>query len=214
MIQFRRGSTRSWKNTNIKLADGQPGYDKDKHEIKIGDGEHLWADLPPVGGLSAEEILDSEANAKIRLSRDPDSEAIITYGQTAPDNNTVGQLYLQQSNSDYIIDSKISDGWVYHVYKSGIIKCFGNFKVDLDITDTIEGTGLYCGSISFRKSYPKTFKNPPVEVVSLQGSNGMAWLANKGTNTVNSSGIYDIISTASKNNVEYTISIHVDGIKA
>ena len=72
---------------------------------------------------------------------------------------------------------------------------------------------MYCDSSNFKKDYPKTFKTPPLEVVSVQSSNGIAWVANKGVNTVTSSGTYTIISPVSSNNVEYTISIQVEGIK-
>lgn len=56
MIQIKRGSTKSWHDTEVKLASGQPGYDKDTHQLKIGDGETLWSDLPSVGG--ADYIID------------------------------------------------------------------------------------------------------------------------------------------------------------
>ena len=58
MIQFRRGTTKSWKETKIKLAAGQPGYDKEKHQLKIGDGEHYWADLPSIGG-GADSVVET-----------------------------------------------------------------------------------------------------------------------------------------------------------
>ena len=213
MIQFRRGTTKSWKNTKIKLASGQPGYDKDKHKIKIGDGETSWDKLPYVGGLSAQEIIDSEVNAKARNKQDKEDKTLITYGTDLPNEQTIGTLYLHQSTSDYIIESGIADGWAYQIYGSGIMKCYGTFKVTLDIIDSIEGTGLYCDSSNFKKNYPKTFKNPPSETASVQNSNGFAWLANKGINTVTSSGTYSIVSLTSANNIECTISIQAIGIK-
>lgn len=213
MIQFRRGSTKSWHKTKIKLASGQPGYDKDKHKIKVGDGETSWADLPYASGLSAAEILASEESAKARANKDSEDKTLITYGTDAPNANTIGQLYLQQSTADHIIEAGVANGWVYQIYASGIMKCFGNFKVSLDIIDSIEGTGLYCDSSNFKKDYPKTFKTPPSEFVSIQNHNGIAWVANKNSNTVSSSGVYSVISTASSNDVEYTISIQAVGIK-
>ena len=212
MIKFRRGTTNSWKNTKIKLAPGQPGYDKEKHKIKIGDGEKLWSELPYIGGLSEKEIFDSEESAKTRLKADSTDKTIITYGNTTPDNDTVGQLYLQRSTSDFIVESGISEGWVYQVYNSGVIKCFGNFKITLDITDVLEGTGLYCGNISLKQNYPKKFKNIPTEVVSIQSTAGMTWIANTSVNTKTSMGTYSIISTASINNAECFISIQVEGM--
>jgi hypothetical protein len=214
MIQFRRGSTGSWRNTKVKLAAGQPGYDKDKHKIKVGDGDKLWSELPYASGLFTNEIIDSEANASAREHADTEDKTIITYGTEAPTENTVGRLYLQQSsNTDYLIESGISNGWVYQIYNSGIMTCFGTFKVRLDITDSIENTGLYCSAGNFSRNYPKTFKNPPSEVVSVQSSSGLTWIVSKGVNTTSSSGSYSIISPTSANNIEYIISIQVEGIK-
>jgi hypothetical protein len=213
MIQFRRGTTKSWRATKVKLSSGQPGYDKDKHKIKIGDGNNSWVDLPYASGLFAKEILDSEVSAKARKKLDNEDDTLITYGTAAPDNSTVGQLYLQQSNTDYLVESGISNGWIYKIYSSGIMSCCGTFKVNLDLTDSLEGTGLYCDSSNFKKEYPKAFKNPPAELASIQSSNGMAWLANKGINTTTSSGSYTVISTASATNTEYIISIQAEGLK-
>lgn len=213
MIQLKRGSTKSWRGSKTKLEPGQPGYDKDKHKIKVGDGEATWKDLPYATGLFAEEILDSELAAEARHKKDSEDTTLITYGTDAPDENTVGKLYLQQSTTDHIVEAGISKGWTYQIYNSGIMRCCGVFKVSLDITDSIEGTGLYCGNGTFKQDYPKTFKNQPSESVSVQSSSGLAWLANKSANTTTSSGTYTVISPASSNNVEYTISIQVEGLK-
>ena len=214
MIQFRRGTTKNWRSAKTKLASGQPGYDKEKHKIKVGDGEKSWNELPYASGLFEHEVFDSEVNAKSRVEADVEDRTIITYGTEAPDENTVGRLYLQQSTSDYVIDSGVSDGWIFQVYSSGIVKCFGSFNITSDIVDSIEGTGLYCGSIGFQKAYPIAFKTPPTELVSLQGNGGISWLVGKAVNTSEASGIYDIISTASKNGAEYIISVQVIGVKA
>ena len=212
MIQFRRGTTKSWRNTKTKLASGQPGYDKDKHKIKIGDGESSWTDLPYASGLTATEILDSEANAKNKYKQDKEDLTIITYGPEKPDKNTIGQLYLQQSTTDHIVEAGVSNGWRYQIYSSGLMRCCGEFKVSLDITDSIEGTGLYCGNGAFKKDYPKSFKTSPAEVASVQSLNGITWVASRGMNTTTTSGAYTIISTASVNNIECVISIQAEGM--
>lgn len=214
MIQFRRGTTKSWRDAKVKLAAGQPGYDKDKHKIKIGDGESNWADLPYASGLSAEEIFDSEANAQERQKNDVEDRTIITYGTDAPSESTIGKIYLQQgSNTDYVIETGINSGWFYQIYASGLMKCSGTFVIETDIADNIEGTGLYCANGTIKKNYPKQFKNVPVETVSIQGINGLSWVANKGINTTISTGLYTIISPYSINNGKYQISIQVEGIK-
>ena len=128
MIKFRRGSTKSWRSAKTKLESGQPGYDKDKHKIKIGDGEKLWADLPYASGLFAEEILDSEANAKTKKANDTENTTLITYGTAVPDEATVGQIYLQQTDDepevDYVIEAGINVGWSYQKWKHGFAKCW------------------------------------------------------------------------------------------
>lgn len=100
MIQVKRGSTNSWRGSDVKLEPGQPGYDKDKHKLKIGDGISSWLDLPYIGGLAAEEILDSESNAKTRMAADLEDLTLITYGVESPDAQTVGRIYLQVSSDD------------------------------------------------------------------------------------------------------------------
>lgn len=217
MIQFRRGSTKSWRNTKTKLAAGQPGYDKDKHKIKIGDGESLWSKLPYVGGLSAQEILDSEANAKIKSKLDSEDKAIITYGTEAPDKNTVGQLYLQQYDAkpetDYIVSSSVNDIWTCQVWKSGIVKCWGKLTVETDVQTAFEGTELFHDNNKIKSvAYPVTFKDVPCETATIQTSGSIAWLANKAKNTNKASGVYMIISPDKQvNKAVYSISIQVEG---
>jgi hypothetical protein len=213
MIQFRRGTTKSWKDTKTKLASGQPGYDKEKHKLKIGDGKSSWEELPYVSGLDVEDILDSEENAKAKYKKDKSDITLITYGTKSPDDTTVGQIYFQYGTADHVTETGIIDGWIYQIYSSGVMKCYGTFKVKLDIIDNIEGTGLYCDSSNFTKKYPKPFKSLPLETVSVQSSSGLAWLANKKTNTTATSGTYTVVSPATANNIEYTISIQVVGIK-
>ena len=216
MIQFRRGTTKSWRSTKIKLASGQPGYDKNKHKIKIGDGEKLWSELPYASGLRAEEILSSEKAAKDRFKADSEDKTIITYGTEAPDKNTVGQLYLQQYDSDpevdYIISSGIDGIWTYQKWKSGIAKCWGTVSLTTDIKNAFEGIELFHDNKMKSVKYPLTFKNVPCETSTLQSPGGVAWLASKTKNTESSSGVYVIISPDKQlTNAVYNISLQVEG---
>ena len=216
MIKFRRGSTESWRDPKkaVILESGQPGFDKNKNKIKVGDGEKSWSELPYASGLFAEEILSSEAEAKKRYDKDNEDSTLITFGTTAPNKSTVGRIYLQQnSNTDYIVETGTHNNWFYQVYASGLMKCHGNFVVETNVIDSIDGTGLYCSSGSFKKDYPKTFKTTPTEVVSIQAANGLSWLANNGMNTISSTGSYIIISPISSSGGKYNISISVEGMK-
>lgn len=43
---LRRGTTKVWERNNPILAYGEPGFEKDKFRLKIGDGINHWKDLP------------------------------------------------------------------------------------------------------------------------------------------------------------------------
>lgn len=218
MIKFRRGSTKNWRNIKTKLADGQPGYDRDKHKIKIGDGNSLWKDLPYASGLSAQEILDSEKSAKVRSSNDSEDATLFTYGSEAPDKNTVGKVYLQQYDTepevDYIVKSGIDGIWMYQQWKSGIAKCWGTLTLTTDVQTAIEGSGLFYDNNKMKIiDYPFTFKEIPTELATLQSSGGIVWLANRTRNTKKASGLYTIISPdAQITNANYSISLQVEGL--
>jgi len=220
MIKFRRGSTKNWHDTKTKLESGQPGYDKNKHKIKIGDGEKTWPELPYASGLFAEEILDSEANAKNRLDKDTykEDKALITYGTEAPNENTVGQLYLQHYESepevDYIVRSGIDGIWTYQVWKSGVVKCWGTVSLTTNVQTAIEGVGLFQDNNKMKSvTYPLEFKAAPTEVATIQSPGGIVWLANKAKNTAKASGVYTILSPDKQvTSANYLISLQVNGM--
>jgi len=221
MIKFRRGSTTSWRGTKTKLEPGQPGYDKTKHKIKVGDGETSWSDLPYSSGLFTEEILDSEANAKNRFNKTKNEsiyeqdKTIITYGKDAPGDDTIGQIYLQQTDEpevDYVVESGINGIWSYQKWKSGIAKCWCTYSLTANVQEPFESGALFYGSGGGRISYPFTFTNTPTEIATLQSSGGLAWLANSSANTKNASGSYAIISpNAELATTAYNISLQVEG---
>jgi hypothetical protein len=227
MIQFKRGKTDSWKKQKKPLAAGQPGYDKDKHKIKIGDGESSWSELPYASGLSNDEILSSEKEAKVRraaasllnpLAAILDSPAVITYGTDSPDENTIGQLYLQyydaEPETDYIVASGIDRGWTYQKWKSGIAKCWITFKFTTTIQTAIGDNLLYQSSTTMPKiAYPFTFKEPPCEMATVQSPSSFVWLAtSKGLNTAKQSTSYSIISPdKTTNSANYNITLEVTG---
>ena len=217
MIQFRRGSTASWKKLKTPLAAGQPGYDKDKHKIKVGDGAKLWDSLP-YASITEEEVLDSEINAKLRIAEDHESLAIITYGTAGPDSKTVGKLYLQQYSTepeaDYIIETGTKDGWLYRKWKSGIATCSKVHSINTTVQTSIDSSRLYQNTSEIAAiSYPFVFKSVPAETVSLQSPSGMVWLAaSKRTNTVDKSALYNLVSPDKlTNSTTYKLSIHVEG---
>lgn len=212
MIQLKRGSTKSWRSSKNKLSAGQPGYDKNKHKIKVGDGKTPWSDLPYASGLSAEEILSSEADAKAnRDKEDRFATNIITYGTETPNENTTGQIYLQQIDEpevDYVIESGTSGIWTYQKWKSGIAKCWGNYSFTTTVQEPFE---LFYRSAPISVKYPFTFREAPTEIVTIQ-SGQQTMLANTGANTNETTGNYAIISLVTAlDEAAYRISMHVEG---
>jgi hypothetical protein len=143
MIQFRRGKTASWLAVNTpKLADGQPGYDKDKHKLKIGEigtngKAKSWSELPYVSGLFAEEILDSEFSAT--------DETLFTYGTAAPTGTTKGKIYLQQFDgaveADFVVETGRNVNYFYRKWNSGFMECWGYGVAPTGLfTDTVYST--------------------------------------------------------------------------
>ncbi len=232
MIQFRRGKTASWQKSKIKLADGQPGYDKDRNKLRIGDGEHAWEELPDASGLRAEEILSSEKEAKDRLKAkgafsiiggiigkllNKDDRPIITYGTESPDENTVGQIYLQHYEADpevdYIVGAGINGYWSYQKWNSGVAKCFMTFDFTTTVQDAIGNNLLYKNSTVIEAfDYPITFIKAPSEVATVQSPGGLVWLATSGgLNTSTQTATYAILSPDKQNNATYKVSLQVEG---
>lgn len=222
MIQIKRGNTINWRKLKTKLKAGQPGYDKIKHKLKIGDGEHLWNELPYVSGLSARDIFYDELAARERFKADPEDTSIITFGTDAPDKDTVGQLYLQHYDSepeaDYIVSFGTDGIWTYQKWKSGIAKCWGTREVEVAIQDGFENENLtlFCDASGAdtgigRVDYPFKFKDVPSESATLMSPAGLVWLASRGNNSKSKSGTYRIISPDELDSAKYKITLHVEG---
>ena len=232
MIQFKRGKTATWYKQKTPLASGQPGYDKDKNKIKIGDGKSSWSELPSASGLSAEEILSSEADAKKRRKTlldilvnpvaallKKESPAVITYGTEAPDKDTVGQIYLQHYDAepevDYIVKAGNSGIWTYQLWKSGIAKCYGTLKVTTPLHTANEKNLLYSDNKVVESiKYPEHFKftEAPNETATIhsEGDN-IVWLASRGSNTQSTTAKYTIMSMDRWNSITYKINLKVEG---
>ena len=217
MIQLKRGKTQLWREDKNILASGQPGYDKEKHKIKIGDGEKSWQELPYASGLFEEDILYPETLAKIRNSLDSEDKTLFTYGTEAPDVKTVGQVYLQYYDAepeiDYIVEAGRNGIWTYQKWNSGIAKCSGAVSLNANVQNAFEGVSLfYDNNVMNQIDYPFTFSEVPSESATVQSSGGLAWLASRVENTEKASGAYSIISSDSLASVPFRISLKVEGL--
>jgi hypothetical protein len=222
MIQFKRGKTNSWTSDKKPLADGQPGYDRTKKKIKIGDGKHSWQELPYASGLFRDEIISSEEDAKktfdpILTALGIDERPIITYGPKSPDKNTIGQLYLQYYDAepevDYVVSFGVDGMWTYQKWHSGIARCWGTFSSTTAIQDAFESIALYSNTTSIKAvQYPFEFTEQPSETASLCSPGGIVWLATSKQNTKSKSATYTILSPDKQiTSAKYDITLMVEG---
>ena len=49
-VQYRRGTAAAWTAANPVLAEGEPGWEKDTGNFKVGDGSTDWVSLPYSSG--------------------------------------------------------------------------------------------------------------------------------------------------------------------
>jgi hypothetical protein len=57
-IRFRRDTAANWTSVNPVLGDGEPGFERDTDQFKIGDGVTAWNDLDYITGGAAASGLD------------------------------------------------------------------------------------------------------------------------------------------------------------
>lgn len=162
----------SWEK--IILSNGQPGYDRRTHKLKIGDGISSWQELPNVGGLEYDQVLDSEEKAKIRQAINPTDKTVFTYGTEPPDANIVGQVYLHQYDgdieTDYVIETGINKGWHYRKWYSGYFECWLTTTLTEDNSVNISNAvgSLFVSDNIGSLDYPVTFEEPPTEIISVE----------------------------------------------
>ena len=49
ILQLKRGTAARWRELNLILAAGEPGFVTDEYRFKIGDGITDWNNLPYIG---------------------------------------------------------------------------------------------------------------------------------------------------------------------
>lgn len=56
IIRLKRGKSKVWERKNLILAPGEVGVELDTHQIKVGDGQTKWNDLPYVGSTKVVNV--------------------------------------------------------------------------------------------------------------------------------------------------------------
>lgn len=63
LIKMKRGTSVSWATTNPILAAGEPGFEIDTGQMKVGDGITDWNGLPYTGEGGV--LLDTHVNSSL-----------------------------------------------------------------------------------------------------------------------------------------------------
>ena len=123
MIQVKRGKSEQWAEKNPTLEAGQPGYDKDKNKLKIGDGKTPWSGL---------EYLKASYDWQDFFGHTGDSGesgVLFTVGTEPPDENTPGPIYLQEYDGavevDYVTSFGRDSTYFYRQWNTGFMECWG-----------------------------------------------------------------------------------------
>lgn len=118
-IQFRRDTTANWTSVNPILSDGEPGYDKDLEQFKVGDGVTAWLSLPwAVNGAVVNDGVtngtDTWSSTKISTS----IAAAISDTQTAAPTLSVGSVSGNEGATSEVTITNYNAGFTYTVTSS------------------------------------------------------------------------------------------------
>ncbi len=112
-IKLRRDTTANWALEDPVLAQGEPGYDTDTGELKIGNGSSVWTALPSVSGSSDrlvnglnEVVLDADGQLTV-----PSAGAIqqrFTWTRAVQPTLSIASAVIWTALYDYISGVKLT----------------------------------------------------------------------------------------------------------
>ena len=140
----------------------------------------------------------------------------MAFGKLAEHENCfdIGWPVKFSGGGDCVVDQGTKDGWTYRKWDSGIAECWTIHTYATTIATSFGS--LYCGNAMARLSYPFTFTDKPVEIVTLQSGSTQAFLYAEtnphGVNGAASSARYNVFSPVSKADSQtFYLSFHVIG---
>lgn len=166
MIQFMRGTSTSASSSNQVLQAGQPFYETDTHQLKIGDGSTKYSSLPYIGGSSSSSSSGKKYATVVIGHQDSgltESDVDYLMAGTSADNEKWRQAtgWYDFSGYRYII---ILPG-TYNISQLGNIYC-GN-----SIIQGCKGTKLTCSNIG-AQGQNQLYSNIEFEISSTSATQG------------------------------------------
>lgn len=117
-------------------------------------------------------------------------------------------------SNDIVVEHGVTDGWTYRKWDSGLAECWKTLEYSTTVA-TAWGN-MYVGNAVPRQTYPFTFTDKPVEVVTLTSGSKMGFIypeqSGYGVNGAVSSARYNVASLSSYTTaVTYYFNYHVMG---
>lgn len=167
ILGLRRATKTVWnredaKSNGFRLSDGEPGYDKTNHVIKIGDGVSKFADLPSIGGGTSFDGGNINNSATILADRASD---VKYWGIQYIDDTGATQHFRMNANnnSDYLSLTSSDDriGTIISVKYDGTSIQFRG-SVSNANTITLKQSNIYTTTSSTAGSYGLALKNSDI----------------------------------------------------
>lgn len=196
-IQFRRGPSTEWLDTNPVLASGEPGFDTSANLFKIGDGLTPWSGLvelgrgTPISVTGSNQINEANFLGLGSVSVVLDGSNIKISGSDT--NNTVlsvrGYEVLSESKNVFAIEQNYVSGSL-DVYQNGIkLLINDDYTANGGSTFTLNNTAISGDTIEWIAGYAGSSLYSPITNI---GSGLINYLSKwDSPNTLTSGIIYD-----------------------
>lgn len=140
ILGLRRATKTVWnredaKSNGFRLSDGEPGYDKTNHVIKIGDGVSKFANLPSIGGGTSFD--GGNINNSATILADGASDLKWWGIQYIDDTGATQHFRMNASNSSDYLSLTSSDSRIGTIISVKYDGTFAQFRGSVSNANTI-----------------------------------------------------------------------------
>ena len=165
-FQFKRGDAERWNELNPILAEGEPGFELDTNQFKIGNGINTWKELPYKGEaniVNAQTRNDFPTHGNENAIYKAQDEKLLYQWNPNIFKYEVLGTFGETDNGDLItIDTELSTSSMNPVANKVITMALQDFaedhytkqEVDTAIENTNKRIDLLEGTTHFRGIYP------------------------------------------------------------